>query len=148
MKMLFAQAPAQKLDLAKKLLLLNWPFLALITAIVLVGIAALYSVAGGAFEPWAGRQVIRYCVGLALLFAIAFSDIRWWLKGAYPLFFCALVLMALVPLIGVESGGARRWIGVGELSFQPSEMMKIALVLAMARYYQWLPPRRFGGPTR
>ncbi|GFO81453.1 rod shape-determining protein RodA [Methyloceanibacter sp.] len=146
MKMLFAQAPAQKLDLAKKLLLLNWPFLALITAIVLVGIAALYSVAGGTFEPWAGRQVIRYCVGLALLFAIAFSDIRWWLKGAYPLFFCALVLMALVPLIGVESGGARRWIGVGEMSFQPSEMMKIALVLAMARYYQWLPPEKIWRP--
>ncbi|ODR93856.1 rod shape-determining protein RodA [Methyloceanibacter stevinii] len=146
MKMLFAQGPAVKLDLAKKLLLLNWPFLALITAIVLIGIAALYSVAGGSFDPWASRQVMRYCVGLALLFAIAFSDIRWWLKGAYPLFILALFLMALVPLIGVESGGARRWLGVGELSFQPSEMMKIALVLAIARYYQWLPPEKIWRP--
>ena len=146
MRMLFAQAPAVKQDLAKKLLLLNWPFLALVTAIVLVGIAALYSVAGGAFEPWASRQVIRYCIGLALLFAIAFSDIRWWLKGAYPLFLSALLLMALVPLIGVESGGARRWLGFGELSFQPSEMMKIALVLAIARYYQWLPPQKIWRP--
>ncbi len=146
MKMLFAQAPAVKLDLAKKLLLLNWPFIALITAIVLIGIAALYSVAGGSFDPWASRQVMRYCVGLALLFAIAFSDIRWWLRGAYPLFLLALVLMALVPLIGVESGGARRWLGVGEMSFQPSEMMKIALVLAIARYYQWLPPERIWRP--
>jgi len=60
MKMMFAQAPAVRLDLAKKLLLLNWPFLALITAIVLIGIAALYSVAGGSFDPWATRQVIRY----------------------------------------------------------------------------------------
>ncbi|WP_108681042.1 rod shape-determining protein RodA [Methyloceanibacter sp. wino2] len=146
MKMLFAQGPAVKLDLAKKLLLLNWPFLALITAIVLIGIAALYSVAGGSFDPWASRQVMRYCVGLALLFAIAFSDIRWWLKGAYPLFILALFLMALVPLIGVESGGARRWLGVGEMSFQPSEMMKIALVLAIARYYQWLPPEKIWRP--
>jgi rod shape determining protein RodA len=146
MKMLFAQTPAVKLDLAKKLLLLNWPFLALITAIVLIGIAALYSVAGGSFDPWASRQVMRYCVGLALLFAIAFSDIRWWLRGAYPLFLLALVLMALVPLIGVESGGARRWLGVGEMSFQPSEMMKIALVLAIARYYQWLPPEKIWRP--
>ena len=146
MKMLFAQAPAVKLDLAKKLLLLNWPFIALITAIVLIGIAALYSVAGGSFDPWASRQVMRYCVGLALLFAIAFSDIRWWLRGAYPLFLLALVLMALVPLIGVESGGARRWLGVGEMSFQPSEMMKIALVLAIARYYQWLPPEKIWRP--
>lgn len=146
MKMLFAQGPAVKLDLAKKLLLLNWPFLALITAIVLIGIAALYSVAGGSFDPWASRQVMRYCVGLALLFSIAFSDIRWWLKGAYPLFILALFLMALVPLIGVESGGARRWLGVGEMSFQPSEMMKIALVLAIARYYQWLPPEKIWRP--
>jgi rod shape determining protein RodA len=146
MKMLFAQAPAVKLDLAKKLLLLNWPFIALITAIVLIGIAALYSVAGGSFDPWASRQVMRYCVGLALLFAIAFSDIRWWLRAAYPLFLLALVLMALVPLIGVESGGARRWLGVGEMSFQPSEMMKIALVLAIARYYQWLPPEKIWRP--
>jgi rod shape determining protein RodA len=144
--MLFAPAPAVKLDLAKKLLLLNWPFIALITAIVLIGIAALYSVAGGSFDPWASRQVWRYCVGLALLFAIAFSDIRWWLRGAYPLFLLALVLMALVPLIGVESGGARRWLGVGEMSFQPSEMMKIALVLAIARYYQWLPPEKIWRP--
>lgn len=146
MRMLFAQAPAVKLDLAKKLLLLNWPFIALVTAIVLVGIAALYSVAGGSFDPWASRQVLRYCFGLALLFAIAFSDIRWWLKGAYPLFLIALALMALVPLIGVESGGARRWLGVGEASFQPSEMMKIALVLAIARYYQWLPPEKIWRP--
>ena len=146
MRMLFAQAPAVKQDLVKKLLLLNWPFLALVTAIVLVGVAALYSVAGGSFEPWASRQVIRYCVGLALLFAIAFSDIRWWLKWAYPLFLSALVLMALVPLIGVESGGARRWLGFGDLSFQPSEMMKIAVVLAIARYYQWLAPQKIWRP--
>ncbi len=142
MKMLFAEAAAPKLNLGKKLVLLNWPFLLLITCIVLVGAAALYSVAGGAFEPWASRHVVRFCFGLALLFAGAFSDIRLWLRGAYPIFVAVLLLMALVPLIGVESGGARRWLGYGEMSFQPSEMMKVALVLALARYYQWLPPEK------
>src|SRR5665811_451705 len=117
MKMLFAETPAPKLNLSKKLLLLNWPFLALVLAIALVGAASLYSVAGGTFEPWASRQVVRFCFGLALLFAVAFSDIRWWLKGAYPLYLAALLLMLLVPLIGVESGGARRWLGYGEISF-------------------------------
>lgn len=146
MKMLFAEAPAPKLDLRKKLLLLNWPFLFLVTGIALVGAASLYSVAGGTLEPWASRHVVRFCFGLALLFAVAFSDIRWWLRGAYPLYLAALFLMFLVPLIGVESGGARRWLGVGELSFQPSEMMKIALVLALARYYQWLPPEKIWRP--
>jgi rod shape determining protein RodA len=146
MKLLFADAPAPKLDLGKKLLLLNWPFLLLIVSIALVGAASLYSVAGGTLDPWASRHVVRFCFGLALLFAVAFSDIRWWLRGAYPLYLVALVLMFLVPLIGVESGGARRWLGYGELSFQPSEMMKLALVLALARYYQWLPPEKIWRP--
>ncbi len=146
MKMLFAEAPAPKLDLSKKLLLLNWPFLLLVTVLALVGAASLYSVAGGTLDPWASRHVVRFSLGLALLFAVAFSDIRWWLRGAYPLYLAALLLMALVPLIGVESGGARRWLGSEEFSFQPSEMMKIALVLALARYYAWLPPEKIWRP--
>ena len=127
MKMLFAETPAPKLNLGKKLWLLNWPFLLLVAGIALVGAGALYSVAGGTFEPWATRHVVRFCIGLALLFAVAFSDIRWWLNGAYPLYLAVLLLMLLVPFIGVESGGARRWLGVGELSFQPSEMAKLAV---------------------
>jgi rod shape determining protein RodA len=132
--------------LTEKLLLINWPFLLLVAAITCIGVAALYSVAGGALEPWASRHVVRFCIGLALLFAVAVSDIRWWLKAAYPLYAVALVLLALVMVIGVESGGAKRWLGYGELTFQPSEMMKIALILALARYYQWLPPNKVSWP--
>lgn len=147
MKALFAEGVERpQLLLRKKLLLINWPFLLLITAITLIGVSALYSVAGGSLEPWASRHVVRYCLGLALLFVIALSDIRWWLRAAYPLYFLALIMLALVIVIGVESGGARRWLGYGELSFQPTEMMKIALVLALARYYQWLPPNRVSWP--
>jgi rod shape determining protein RodA len=136
----------RQFKLTEKLLLINWPFLLLIAAITCVGVAALYSVAGGALEPWASRHVVRFCLGLALLFAVAVSDIRWWLKAAYPLYAVALVLLALVLVIGVESGGAKRWLGYGELTFQPSEMMKIALILALARYYQWLPPNKVSWP--
>jgi rod shape determining protein RodA len=136
----------RQFKLTEKLLLLNWPFLLLITAITCVGVAALYSVAGGALEPWASRQVVRFCLGLALLFTVAVSDIRWWLKAAYPLYAVALVLLALVMVLGVESGGAKRWLGYGDLTFQPSEMMKIALILALARYYQWLPPQKVSWP--
>ncbi len=147
MKALFAEGVERpQLLLKKKLVLINWPFLALITAITLVGVAALYSVAGGSLEPWASRHVVRYCLGLGLLFVVALSDIRWWLRAAYPLFVLALVMLALVIVIGVESGGAKRWLGYGELSFQPTEMMKIALVLALARYYQWLPANRVSWP--
>ena len=136
----------RQFKLTEKLLLINWPFLLLIAAITSVGVAALYSVAGGSLEPWASRHVVRFCLGLALLFAVAVSDIRWWLKAAYPLYLVALILLALVMVIGVESGGAKRWLGYGELTFQPSEMMKIALILALARYYQWLPPEKVSWP--
>ena len=147
MKTLFAEGfERPQLLLKKKLLLLNWPFVLLITAITMVGVAALYSVAGGTLDPWASRHVVRYCLGLGLVFAVVVVDIRWWLRAAYPLFLVSLVLLAVVDLFGVESGGARRWLGYGEYSFQPSEMVKIALVLAIARYYQWLPPKQVSRP--
>ncbi len=147
MKMMFIDSREDETPpLAGKLLQLNWPFLAVVTAITLIGVAALYSVAGGSIEPWASRHVVRYCIGLALMFAIALIDIRWWLRAAYPLYALAIALLILVPIIGVESGGARRWLGYGEASFQPTELMKIALVLALARYYQWLSPQKVSWP--
>jgi len=147
MRMIFADA----LDLArpalgKKLLQLNWPFLLLITAIAGIGVAALYSVAGGSLDPWASRHVVRYCIGLGILFAVALVDIKWLIRLAYPAYLAALLLLAAVLVWGVESGGAQRWLGVGESSFQPSELMKVALVLALARYYQWLPPEKVSRP--
>ena len=72
MSMLFERGlERRQFKLSQKLLLINWPFLLLITAITLVGVAALYSVAGGSLEPWASRHVVRFCLGLALLFAVA-----------------------------------------------------------------------------
>jgi rod shape determining protein RodA len=147
MSMLFAEASERpQLKLSKRLLLLNWPFVVLIVAIAVVGVAALYSVAGGSLEPWATRHIFRVWFGLALIFAIVLVDLRTWMRVAYPFYFIVLLLLALVPLIGVESGGAQRWLGFGEYSFQPSEIMKIALVLAIARYYQWLPPDKIWRP--
>jgi rod shape determining protein RodA len=147
MSMLFAESSEQpQLKLSKKLLLLNWPFLVLIVAIAIVGVAALYSVAGGSLEPWATRHILRLWIGLALIFTVVLVDLRWWMRVAYPFYLIVLLLLALVPLIGVESGGAQRWLGFGEYSFQPSEIMKIALVLALARYYQWLPPEKVWRP--
>jgi rod shape determining protein RodA len=147
MSMLFAEASERpQLKLSKRLLLLNWPFVVLNVAIAVVGVAALYSVAGGALEPWATRHILRLWFGLALIFAIVLVDLRTWMHVAYPFYFIVLLLLALVPLIGVESGGAQRWLGFGEYSFQPSEIMKLALVLAIARYYQWLPPEKVWRP--
>lgn len=130
----------------EKLLSFNWPFVLLISGLAAVGAASLYSVAGGSLEPWAETHVIRYCLGLAILFGVALLDIRVWMRAAYPIYLIALAALIAVPFIGVENGGARRWLELGNISFQPAEFMKIALILAMARYYQWLPPRYMSNP--
>lgn len=135
-----------KLNFAEKLLALNWLFVALITALAGVGAAALYSVAGGSLEPWAETHVIRYCLGLGLLFAVALTDIKVWVRLAYPVYLVALVLLVLVPFLGVETGGAQRWLNIGGINIQPAELMKVALVLALARYYEWLPPKYISNP--
>jgi rod shape determining protein RodA len=130
----------------EKLLSLNWFFILLVSALAGVGVASLYSVAGGAMEPWAETHVIRYCIGLGVLFTVALIDIRVWMRAALPLYLVALGALILVPLVGVENGGARRWLALGGISFQPAEFMKIALILAMARYYQWLSPKHLSNP--
>ncbi len=131
---------------SEKLWSLNWTFLLLITALACVGAASLYSVAGGSLDPWAETHVIRYCLGLGILFAVALVDIRVWVRAAYPTYLVALVLLVAVPFLGAENGGARRWLEFGGISFQPAEFMKIAMILAMARYYQWLSPRHMSNP--
>ena len=118
MKTLFAEAPAPKLNL-KEAAPLNWPFLLLITAITMVGVAALYSVAGGALEPWASRHVVRYCFGLALLFAIALSDIRWWLRAAYPLYLVALLMLRVMSSAWKAGAPSAGWAMASSASSPP-----------------------------
>ncbi len=135
-----------RLSFTEKLLALNWLFVLLISLLASVGAAALYSVAGGSLEPWAETHVIRYCLGLGLLFAVALTDIRVWVRLAYPVYLLALVLLVLVPFLGVESSGAQRWLNLGAINIQPAELMKVALVLALARYYEWLAPKHISNP--
>jgi rod shape determining protein RodA len=128
----------QPLRLGAKLWRIHWPVL--LTACVLAGIGAatLYSVSGGSFLPWAERHTLRFLVLLVIVVLMATVRLEIWLKLAYPAYAVALLTLALVPFVGVEALGAKRWIGVGAISFQPSELMKLALVAALARYYMGL----------
>lgn len=134
------------LTLGWRLWRVNWLVALLTTAIAMIGAVALYSVAGGSSAPWAERHLLRFFLCLALMLAIALSPQRLWLGAAYPFYLLALGLLALVPLAGVHAMGARRWLGAGGVMFQPAEIMKVALVLALARYYQWLPHERRSSP--
>jgi len=126
------------MQLKDKFFEFNWGFLLLIIAIASIGIAMLYSVADGNFDPWASRQTVRFAMGLGILFVVAFIDVRIWMNLAYPAFGLTLIMLIAVEFFGVSGMGAQRWINLGFLQFQPSELVKITLILALARYFHGL----------
>ncbi|MBX7146851.1 MAG: rod shape-determining protein RodA [Alphaproteobacteria bacterium] len=119
----------------EKLRNLHWGLIFTIIAITSIGIVMLYSASGGSFEPWANKQIIRFGIGLLIMLGIALIDLRLLLKHAYSFYILALILLVAVLFIGEEAKGARRWIDIGSFQLQPSEIMKIALILALAKYF-------------
>ena len=137
---------AVSLTLMQKVLRFNWALLLLVAAIACVGFLMLYSVAGGSFDPWSGRQVTRFGVGIAMMMVIALIDIRVWKWFSPTAYIGALLLLVAVEFVGHKGMGAQRWIQLGPLQLQPSELMKIGLVMALARYYSWLDRDRVSHP--
>ena len=129
-----------------KLSRLSWGFIALIITIACIGFAALYSAAGGDFDPWASRQITRFCVGMGGMLFIAMIDIRWWYRLAYPLYIFGFILLVIVEAKGQIGMGAQRWINLGFIQLQPSEAMKIVVVLALAKYFHTATPEEMKSP--
>ena len=127
-------AAKRTLSLTDKLMEVNWGLVMIICMIAIAGIAMLYSVAGANFHPWALRQIANFTLGLLVMLAAAVIDIRVWMSLAYPAYAVALALLVVVELVGRVGLGAQRWISLGPVDLQPSELMKIALVLALARF--------------
>jgi len=131
----FASAHDIHVPVGRKLWLVSWPLVILLCITVAVGIAMLYSAGSGKWDPWAGRQLMRFGVCLAVALAVAVTDIRFWLRYAYWIYFGAVILLAGVEAAGSIGMGAQRWINLGIFQLQPSELMKIALILGLARYF-------------
>ncbi len=127
-------ASRRLLTFTDKLFEVNWGLVLLITVIACIGFATLYSVAGASFSPWAGKQMAYFAVGLVLLIGASLADVRFWLSIAYPAYAVSLLLLVVVLFAGHSALGAQRWISVGPIEIQPSELMKIALILALARF--------------
>jgi len=123
------------LSLWQKFWRINWLFVFILCVTASVGFAMLYSAADGNVSPWASRQMVRFAVGLLIMIAIAMVDVRFWLRYAYLIYSGAMVLLIAVEIAGSIGMGAQRWIDLGVVTIQPSELMKIALVLALARYF-------------
>ena len=127
-----------EMTLAHKLRQLNWGLIALVSLVAAIGFAMLYSAANGDWSPWAYRQMLRYGVGLVLAITIAMLDLRLLMRWSYAAYGVALALLAAVEVAGEIGMGAQRWIDLGVIQLQPSELMKLALVLALARYFHGL----------
>ncbi|HEV8677942.1 MAG TPA: rod shape-determining protein RodA [Stellaceae bacterium] len=134
----------RELTLADKVRAIQWGLVLLIAAIAGIGFAMLYSAANGSMQPWASRQMTRFLVALVPMLAAALVDVRHWFRGAYWFYLAALLLVIAVDLRGIAGLGAQRWIDLGVVQLQPSEIMKIALVLALARYFHGLPSENAG----
>ncbi len=125
---------------------LHWGLVLCIVLIGAIGYMGLYSAANGNVEPYAGRHLMRFVIGLSGFFITAFIDIRVWRSLAYPLYWFTLILLIIVELKGYVGMGAQRWIDFGLIKFQPSELMKIALVLVLARIFDKKDPETISHP--
>jgi rod shape determining protein RodA len=134
--------------LGQKLGEIKWSLAILIALIACAGFAVLYSAAGGSLTPWAERQIIRFLIGFFILVAVACVDLRVWMGLAYPAYVFSLLLLVAVEVAGRVGLGAQRWIELGPLQLQPSELMKIALILALSRYLHGLAPGEVSRPFR
>jgi rod shape determining protein RodA len=130
----------------RKILYLNWPLILLLTAVAGTGFLMLYSVAGGAYSPWAEPQMKRFVLGLGLMIAVAMVPIWIWRNLAGVAFGLSVMLLIGVELFGTVGMGAQRWIDLGFMRLQPSELTKITLVMFLAAYYDWLPAKKISRP--
>ena len=130
----------------RKILYLNWPLVFLLAAVSSVGFLMLYSVSGGRPEVWAEPQVERFAVGMVAMIALAFVPIWFWRSIAVAAYVVGCLLLLAVDLVGHVGMGAQRWLDLGPIKLQPSELVKIALVLVLAAYYDWLDKERTSRP--
>ncbi|HEX6138994.1 MAG TPA: FtsW/RodA/SpoVE family cell cycle protein, partial [Candidatus Limnocylindria bacterium] len=134
----------EPIGFGEKLWRINWGLVLVLTLIAGIGVVALYSAAGGHFEPWAEKHAIRYGVALVLMLVVALVHPKVWLSLAWPLYIASLLLLVAVDVAGKIGMGAQRWLVIGPLQVQPSEITKVAVILVLARYYHGLSREQAG----
>ncbi len=131
---------------ASKLLYLNWPLVVLLITVAGIGFLMLYSVAGGSLTPWAEPQMKRFVLGMVVMFAVALVPIWFWRNVAGLAYGVSILLLLFVEFFGATGMGAQRWIDLGFMRLQPSELTKITMVMMLAAYYDWLDIKKVSRP--
>lgn len=119
----------------KRLLEIDFYMSFLILLLVGIGLVALYSAAGGAFSPWMDKQFYRFLLGFAVFLFFSAIDVRVFRDYAYWIYGVSILLLLGVEIMGHIGMGAQRWINLGFIMLQPSEVVKVTLLLALARYF-------------
>ena len=117
-----------------------WRIILLVSCIGVFGLLVLYSAAGGHLSPWALSQGMRFFAFLLMAMILSRIPENWWALGALPVYGLLVLMLIGVELLGAVRGGSQRWLDLGFIRLQPSELMKLAIVLSMARFYEILPP--------
>jgi hypothetical protein len=118
---------------------LPWRLIFLVTGITAMGLLTLYSAAGGSMRPWALKQGTTFVFFLCIAVAMSWTRESTIKNLAFPVYGAVLVMLVLVEMLGFVTKGAQRWLDVGFIRLQPSEFMKPAIVLVLARFYELLP---------
>lgn len=129
---------ANMMTLSEKLKRFSWGLFVPMVLVLAMSIIILYSAGGGSWHPFALSQMSKMIVGFGVFFFAAFINIKVWIKSAYIIYAIALIMIILVTFVGHTGMGAQRWLDFGVFHFQPSEFIKIALVLVLARYFSWM----------
>ena len=129
-----------------KVFALNWALVLVVTAVAAIGWLMLYSISGGRLEIWAEPQMKRYVLGLVVMFIVAFTPIWFWRSMSGFAYGVSMLLLLAVEFFGTVGMGAQRWIDLGFMRLQPSELMKVTLVMALASYYDMLEDKKVSRP--
>lgn len=129
--------PGERERLSSKADQIDWRLVTLLIVVASVGGAMLFSIAGGNWQPWALKHMIRFGVLLVVMLTIALVHLKWWFRAAYPLYAVLLVMVLLIEFtpLGYMAGGAKNWLNLGFIRLQPAEFMKLGVILALARWY-------------
>lgn len=130
----------------RKILHLNWALALLLVAVASIGFLMLYSVAGGDMSRWAEPQMERFALGFVAMLIVAMVPIWFWRNMSVLAYAVSLLLLLYVEFFGATGGGAQRWIDLGFMRLQPSEMAKITVVMVLAAYYDWLDLGKVSNP--
>jgi len=142
----FQQNP--EYTLLQKIAGVPWGLVLITCALAAVGCGMLYSAANGSWTPWAYDHAVRFGLGLIGLIVVGLIDIRFWFRWSWLFYIVAIAALVATEAVGVSGQGARRWIDLGVIQLQPSELTKVALVIVLARYFHGLAEGEVARPVR